>query len=250
MSATMIKKPEGAPALASFFEQLSSLFSLPKAQRASHIAPKNLKATFKALKKAPDEELVSLRIVLIEMSSQIDRILDTEATDAENRAAVKRAAEKEDASVQRILADARGSLRAPEPAPSKDAVAAMAEMRHMAATALQRRIANKELLPPKEFQVALHVRRQSVSDAVKAGRMFAMVGPSGENYYPAFYADEALDRRPLERVTKALGPIPAASKYFFFTTNSVLLGGVTPLEALKSGRLPEVLTAAAGFAVR
>ena len=80
------------------------------------------------------------------------------------------------------------------------------------------------------------------------GKLTALVGPSGESYYPAFYADASLDRRSVEKVAKALGPLPAASKYFFFTSTSVFLGGITPLDALKNGRLADVSAAAAGFA--
>jgi hypothetical protein len=250
MSATTLKKPEEtvtSPSLTRLLSQLRTLFASVPAAKAPRIASKKLAASISALKNAPGEELIALRTVLSEMTSELDRLLGSAEVSVEE----KRDAEKEDANVQRILAEARARQGVPAPAAGpKDAAesaAIMAEMRRGSAEALQRRIANKELLPSNKFLEALNIRRQSLSEAVKANRMFAMVGPSGENYYPAFYADAELDRRPLERVSKVLGQLPAASKYFFFTNKSVFLGGMTPLEALKKGRVADVLAAAAGF---
>lgn len=118
-----------------------------------------------------------------------------------------------------------------------------------AAATTAARIANGELISSGELQRALDVKRQAISVAVKAKRLFAIVGPSGENFYPAYYADETLDRRKLEQVSKALGSLPAPSKHHFFTSKSSMLGE-TPLQALRKGREADVLAAAAGFAER
>lgn len=126
----------------------------------------------------------------------------------------------------------------------------MSRLRRDSAAALQRRIDSKELLPPREFQQALGISRQSINDALKTHRMFALLGPAGENYYPAFYADGDLNRRDVEKAAKALGRLPAASKYHFFTSKLTSLGSLTPLEALKRGRLDDVLVAAAAFQER
>jgi len=99
------------------------------------------------------------------------------------------------------------------------------------------------------LQRALNVQRQALSAAMKAGRLFAFVGPSGENYYPAFYVDPTLDRRAIEKVSKALGELPAASKYYFFTEPFTALQD-TPLGALRKGRVSEVLAAAASVVGR
>jgi hypothetical protein len=116
-------------------------------------------------------------------------------------------------------------------------------------TTMARRTANGEFLTSGELQGLLHIKRASISGAVKAGRMFAVVGPSGENFYPAYFADEALDRCALEKVSKSLGTLPASSKHHFFTSKSTLLEA-TPLEALRKGRVIDVITAAAAFAER
>lgn len=68
--------------------------------------------------------------------------------------------------------------------------------------------------------------------------------------YPSFYLDSRVDRRKLERVSKALGALPGWEKWRFFTTPKGSLAGLTPLDALKNGKYAEVLTAAAGFAER
>lgn len=249
MSAATLKKLDSSaayPAAARFFEQLSALFATAPAEKARPIAQNKLKAPLNALKNVPGPELARVRAVLTQMSTQIDQILESEVLGEDWKAAAK-----EDVHVKGILAKARARV-GPAPAATAELASTdfMDEMRQGSANALQRRIANKELLPPKEFQIAVNVRRQSISDAVKSGRMFALVGPSGENYYPAFYADAELDRRMVEKVAKVLGQLPSTSKYFFFTSNSVRLGGDTPLAALKKGRLADVLVAAAGFAVR
>ncbi len=248
MSTTTLKKAHGAggsPAVAKLFEELTVLFASTPARQTLRLAPKQLEDSFAALEKAPGEELAVLHTVLREMFHHVERLIENGAPSEEAREA-----EKQDAQVQRILAAARGRPAVTEQTAEQAAEAAafMAEMRQGSAAALQRRIESKELLPPVAFQDAVKMRRQSISDAVKAGRMFALVGPSGENYYPAFYGDGEQDRRRLEKVSKALGQIPAASKYFFFTTPSTFLGGMTPLDALKKGRVSDVLAAATGFA--
>jgi hypothetical protein len=104
-------------------------------------------------------------------------------------------------------------------------------------------------LSSAEMQQRLSVKRQALSVAVKAGRLFAIVGPSGDNFYPSYYADPSLDRRVLEKVSKALGTLPAAAKHRFFTANSSALQG-SALEALRNGRVSEVMAAAQAFLPR
>jgi len=247
MSASAVKKSDAAPAYPAavrFFEQVSTLFATPPGDQAPHLAPNGLAASIDELKHASHLELVAVRAVLDQMSSHLDRIVDVPAAD-------KAAALKEDDIVSQALARARAqpSARLPDE-PSGDGAALMEDMRRGSASALQRRIARKELLPSSALQAALNIRRQSLSEAVKAGRMFALVGPSGENFYPAFFADASLDRRSVEKVAKALGTLPSASKYFFFTNQSMMLDSQTPLDALKKGRVSEVVEAAASFAAQ
>ncbi|MBZ2208590.1 hypothetical protein [Massilia soli] len=124
--------------------------------------------------------------------------------------------------------------------------AAMAEGRARAAETLARRIECKELLSAVELRSALGVVQQAIDEAVASNRLFAFEGPGREPYYPAFYADATVARSALELVAQELLDLPAPSKYHFFLSMRTNLG-TTPLEALKCGRVDEVLQAAAGF---
>jgi len=94
------------------------------------------------------------------------------------------------------------------------------------------------------------VTRQSLSKAVADQRLFALDGPGGRKLYPAFFADATSNKRDLERATLALGALPGAVKWQFFTTPTHSLGGKTPVEALSKGQLDAVLRAATGFRER
>jgi hypothetical protein len=94
--------------------------------------------------------------------------------------------------------------------------------------------------------------RQSLSEAVKSGRMFR-VEVGSKRYVPAFFFRGKVDRPKIEAVAKLLGPLPGWSKWQFFTTPKESLRGLTPLEALAKGKteLTEaVAEAAAAFAER
>jgi fructose-specific phosphotransferase system component IIB len=123
-------------------------------------------------------------------------------------------------------------------------------LKNEAESARAKHIASKKLLPPSAFQEKLGISKQAISKAIKENRMFAVLGPSGENFYPAFFAEEKYDRRHLEKVCKALGTLPGGSKWQFFTTAKGSLDGRTPLEALAVGEVDAVIIAADGFVER
>lgn len=161
------------------------------------------------------------------------------------------AAIAEDAKVKQILRDARSGPPAP-PVTEKsmrEGAALMAEFRRGSAAALARRIASKELLTREELVERLGGNRRWVTWALKGGRLFSVQSPSGVDYFPAFYAAPSIDRQALGKVAKVLSSVPGASKYHFFVSKSFTLE-MTPLEALAQGRVKDVLTTAAGFAVR
>lgn len=246
MPATAFEKSEALyPAALRFFEQVTSLLAAPPNKKAAHSKRAQLEASIDELKRAPFVELVAVRAVLEQMASQIER---AEGVSVEAAAA----ADEEDGIVARALAETSGHAATLELTERtiKENAAVLDALQKGSSTAMQRRIDQEELLPSKQFQAALHISRQSLSEAVKAGRMFALVGPSGENFYPAFFADPELDRRSVEKVSKSLGALPAPSKYFFFTNPSTVLDALTPLAALKKGRVADVILAATGFAER
>lgn len=105
------------------------------------------------------------------------------------------------------------------------------------------------VMSSSKFTEALRFSRQALSKAVQERRVFALqVG--NDNFYPAFYADPALERSKLYKVSKALGDCSGWEKWAFFTTRKLSLGKLTPLEALKKGRFADVARAAAGYADR
>jgi hypothetical protein len=190
------------------------------------------------------QEFLALRDVVNELASQVESLTPDAAQYSPQDLA---AAAGEDDLVQAALDEAgRKSRELATPGSIRQGDLAIAEARRTAARTFQDRIDRKEYITSAELQEAWQVKRQAISNAVASGRIFAAVGPSGDNYYPAFYTDPSLDRRVVEKVTKVLGALPAASKYHFFTSTHASLGE-TPLDALRKGRVVEVLSAAAGF---
>jgi hypothetical protein len=137
------------------------------------------------------------------------------------------------------------TTRAQEPTPESIAAgnAAMAEAHVRAAETVMRQIESKELLTATEFCDVLEVDADWLDAALDECRVFAITGPGGRAYYPAFYADSAIKREQVERVTRTLAPLHPRSQYLFYTTVRTSLGE-TPLEALRAGRLDEVINAA------
>lgn len=110
-------------------------------------------------------------------------------------------------------------------------------------------VASGELVTSQRLAETLGISRQAVQQGREAKRLFSLEA-SGEDYFPSFYADPGLDRRVLEDVTRALGDLPGAEKWVFFTTRRGSLGDVTPLDALREGKRAQVERAAAAFAER
>jgi hypothetical protein len=126
-------------------------------------------------------------------------------------------------------------------------------MRNMAMQEQARRAEleqNGQLISAQELAQRLAVSNQAISKALKAGRLFALDSSGGRLLYPAFYADGEVSRRELESVTRALGDIPASSKWQFFTNPKASLDGISPLEALRRGQRETVMVSAAGFLER
>lgn len=111
-------------------------------------------------------------------------------------------------------------------------------------------VTRKEILPADDFAKAMGVSHESLGKLVVSRRLFA-VELDGESYYPAFYLQQDVDRKRLERVCRALGDINGWSKWCFFTTPKGSLSDETPLQALKKEKLLEtVVSSAIGFAER
>lgn len=101
-----------------------------------------------------------------------------------------------------------------------------------------------ELLTSADLIARVGITRQALSNRLAAGNIFYVDGGRNERYYPAFFADADLDTKAVRKVTKALGDLPGASKWLFFTSPRESLGGLTPLDVL-AGKRPR---AKAGYA--
>lgn len=124
----------------------------------------------------------------------------------------------------------------------------MADMAEQERQQRQLDVATKKLLSGALLREKLQVTPQALSAALKARRLFALRGPSGEYAYPAFFADPRHDRQVLEKVSKALGSLPGAAKWDFFTVPRLSLGGKSPLDALAKGKVDAVMAAALAYA--
>lgn len=145
------------------------------------------------------------------------------------------------------LAFARMREYPPYTAPTPESIAAgnaaMAEAYAHAAEVVVRRIESRELLSIDEFCEAVSVTRDWLSDALTEGRLFAITGPQGRSFFPAFYADAHIKRTDIEQVARVLSPRDPGSQYWFFTSVRTSLQA-TPLDALRAGRLDAVIRAA------
>ena len=110
-------------------------------------------------------------------------------------------------------------------------------------------VATGQLVPSGALTKALGITRQALNKAVQARRIFALER-GGENYYPAFYADPALERRRVEIIAKRLGDASGWDKWLFFTTPKASLGRRTPVLAMIKGEYDRVLRAASAHAER
>ncbi len=132
--------------------------------------------------------------------------------------------------------------------PTRESIAAgeahLAEAHVRAAETVKQQIESKELLTADEFCDVLEVDVDWLDDALEEYRVFAITGPGGRSYYPAFYADPGVRRKHVERVTRTLALLHPRSQYLFYTTVRTSLGE-TPLDALRAGRLDAVLKTAA-----
>jgi hypothetical protein len=93
-----------------------------------------------------------------------------------------------------------------------------------------------ELLTSADLIDRVGITRQALSNRLANDSIFYVDGGRNERYYPAFFADAALDTKAVRKVSKALGDLPGASKWMFFTSPRESLGGLTPLDVLAGKR--------------
>jgi hypothetical protein len=106
-----------------------------------------------------------------------------------------------------------------------------------------------QLIGEAEFLDRLNCSAESISTAVANGTIF-FVMKGRQKLYPSFFADSAYERWQLAAVTTLLKNLDGFTKWQFFVTGKGSLGGLTPLAALRPGRLRQVTATAEGFAER
>lgn len=105
------------------------------------------------------------------------------------------------------------------------------------------------LVGEAEFAQSLNWSPASVTRAVAHGALF-VVSQGGQQLYPSFFADTTLKRRQLIAITRLLKDLDGFTKWQFFVGGKGSLGGLTPLAALRLGKLRQVKASAEGFAER
>lgn len=123
------------------------------------------------------------------------------------------------------------------------------DLRRQAREGMRKLVQNGTLIKYSQFLQEWGHSKQALSQALAANRVFSL-DVDGEPYYPAFYVDPHNDKKKLEKVSKALGDLPGASKLQFFLNGWGSLAGKTPLEALADGQITKVLSTAQGFVER
>jgi len=84
--------------------------------------------------------------------------------------------------------------------------------------------------------------------AARTEKSIVSMGLDRGNYFPAFFADLAYERKQLGAVTKTLGDLPGGAKMQFFLSRKGSLSGKSPLEALAAGQFEKVMHGAAAYA--
>lgn len=166
-------------------------------------------------------------------------------------------AEEEEAARLDRLADEQlrqAMLRSNEPMLTEESIRVgeihMQQMRCNHDAAVLKRIESKALITAGELQDAWNAPPEFLRTALRDQRLFTIESPAGA-YFPSFYAEpEKYDLDALGRVSQALGPLAAASKFHFFTSRWTPLQSRTPLQAIADGDIEKVLITAAGFAER
>jgi len=143
-----------------------------------------------------------------------------------------------------VIAELDKPLDMPSPGEDTASIQALSEQAQRNRRAL---IKKKALISSMQLWQALSLTRQAVSAATRSGRLF-VVEVDGDVYYPAFFADGSVDRSTLEKVSKQLGRLPGWTKWDFFTSARGSLGGISALDALRKGKVDEVMRTAKAFA--
>jgi hypothetical protein len=94
-------------------------------------------------------------------------------------------------------------------------------------------IRSGELLTEEEFQRSRPISARQLSRFLASGSVFS-VEVEGGQYYPALLANPEHDSRRLATICRILWPAEPHSRLHFLTAPNAAIGGVTPLEAMRT----------------
>ena len=104
-------------------------------------------------------------------------------------------------------------------------------------------VTDRHMLPVEEVSARWSGRGRTSGVA----DLLLTVEIDGRPYAPAFLLDPTLDPMAVEHIALLLGALSAWSKWQFFTSKNGSLGGDTPLDAIRKGKLDGVNRAAGAF---
>jgi hypothetical protein len=116
-------------------------------------------------------------------------------------------------------------------------------------TTRQSLVAEGKLLRAVHVCDAFGITEKRLNQDVVSGRLFT-VDIDSDQYVPAFFLANELDRKTLTKVVRRLGGLTGWSKWHFFTTPKTSLENLTPLQALLKGEVKQVLRTASAFVER
>jgi hypothetical protein len=93
----------------------------------------------------------------------------------------------------------------------------------------------------------LNISRQAVDKRRAANQLLALTQGRRGYGYPSFQFEDGKTLDGLEEVLKNLSALDPWMQLRFFTSSHERLGNETPIEALRSGRVKEVVKAASGY---
>ena len=104
----------------------------------------------------------------------------------------------------------------------------------------RRELEHPTMLSGEEAARRVGLTRQALDDRRKAGTALALSHVKRGYKYPAWQFSDRL-AAPLAVLWPVLAPLDPWEKYLFFTESEPLLGGRSPLDALRAGERDEVL---------
>jgi hypothetical protein len=143
------------------------------------------------------------------------------------------------ASLERLAELAQRLSEPRKPADSSPNAALIRKIEAQALAGCRALVAAGELVDADTLAELLGTSTQAVQAAERDGRIFSLA-VEGQRYFPCFYGDAGFDWHALEVVFRLLIPGERWAAFSFLRRRTLSLGGATPLDALRDGKLEAV----------